>query len=139
MATDGWRQVTIHHLCGEAKLNKRYFYESFADLGALAAAVVDELAACLLAIGLETARNAQEAGLATEALAREVMRAVVAWLVDDERRARVLFSEVNDNPRTQAHRNNVIRQVRATAPSSVAALPHVGKEMRGSISLKNFT
>lgn len=113
MATEGWRLVTIDGLCRRAKLNKRYFYESFADLDAVADAVVDELAANLLAIGLAAAHAAQQAGLATDALAREVMRVVIGWLVADPRRARVLFSEVSDNPRAQAHRKMVIRHMAA--------------------------
>jgi AcrR family transcriptional regulator len=111
MATGGWRPVTIDSLCRRAKLNKRYFYESFADLDAVADAVVDELATTLLTIALDAANTAQAAGLATDALARAVMKVVIGWLVDDPRRARVLFSEVSDNPRAQAHRKMVIRQM----------------------------
>lgn len=111
MAAEGWRSVTIDSLCRRAKLNKRYFYESFADLDAVADAVVDELAAKLLAIGLEAAHAAQTENLATDALARVVMKAVIGWLVGDPRRARVLFSEVSDNPRAQSHRKLVIRQL----------------------------
>lgn len=111
MAAEGWRFVTIDGLCRRAQLNKRYFYESFADLDAVADAIVDELAASLLAIGLEAARVAQKADMPTEVLARHVMQAVIGWLVGDSRRARVLFSEVSDNPRAQAHRKLVIRQM----------------------------
>lgn len=111
MAAEGWRLVTIDGLCRRAQLNKRYFYESFADLDAVADAVVDELAANLLAIGLAAAHSAQQAGLETEVLAREVMRMVIGWLVADPRRARVLFSEVSDNPRAVAHRKMVIRHM----------------------------
>lgn len=111
MAAEGWRHVTIDSLCRRARLNKRYFYESFADLDAVADAVVDELAANLLAIGLEAAHTAQKAGLTTDALARVVMKAVIGWLVGDPRRARVLFSEINDTSRAQSHRKAVIRQL----------------------------
>lgn len=111
MGAEGWRLVTIDGLCRRAKLNKRYFYESFADLDAVADAVVDELAAHLLAIGLDAAHRAQRAGLATEALARGVMKVVIGWLVADPRRAQVLFSEVSDNPRALAHRKMVIRHM----------------------------
>jgi AcrR family transcriptional regulator len=111
MATDGWRFVTIESLCRRAKLNKRYFYESFADLDAAADAVVDELAGSLLAVGLEAAHRAQAAHMPTEVLARHVLKAVIGWLVADARRARVLFNEISDNPRAQAHRKMVIRQL----------------------------
>ncbi len=111
MAAQGWRQATIEALCRRARLNKRYFYESFPDLDAVAAAVIDELAAMLLSIGLTAAHEAQRAGLGTEALARSVMRVVIGWLVEDRRRARVLFSEVGDNPRAQSHRKAAIRHM----------------------------
>lgn len=111
MASRRWRQVTIERLCRGAGLNKRYFYESFADLDAVAATVIDELAGTLVSIGLEAAHGAQRAGLGTEALARSVMRVVLGWLVDDPRRARVLFTDVSDNPRAQSHRKAAIRQM----------------------------
>uniref|UniRef100_A0A5Q5BR17 Transcriptional regulator, TetR family n=2 Tax=unclassified Mycobacterium TaxID=2642494 RepID=A0A5Q5BR17_MYCSS len=44
MARNEWRTATVGKVCAAAGLNKRYFYESFADLDALAAAVVDDVA-----------------------------------------------------------------------------------------------
>jgi AcrR family transcriptional regulator len=111
MATEGWRFVTIDGLCRRAKLNKRYFYESFAGLDAVADAVVDDLSANLLTIGLEAAHAARKSNMMTDDLAHFVMRAVISWLVGDPRRARVLFSEISDNPRAQSHRKTVIRQM----------------------------
>ncbi|MBC7174239.1 MAG: TetR/AcrR family transcriptional regulator, partial [Polyangiaceae bacterium] len=108
MASDGWRQVTIQSLCREASLNKRYFYESFEDLDALASAVVDEISEGLVKTAFEVATAARAAGSTTEALAREVMRVVIEYLTDDARRARVLFTEVADSPRAIAHRRAVI-------------------------------
>ena len=111
MSASGWRHVTIDSLCQAAKLNKRYFYESFADLDALADAVVDDLASSLLSLGLAAAQSAQSAGMSTEALARHVMGSVIGWLVEDPRRARVLFSEVNHSARAMDQRKFVIRQL----------------------------
>lgn len=108
MASDGWRQVTIQSLCREASLNKRYFYESFEDLDALASAVVDEISEGLVKTAFEVATAARAAGSTTEVLAREVMRVVIEYLTDDARRARVLFTEVADSPRAIAHRRAVI-------------------------------
>lgn len=110
MAAGRWQPTTIDRLCRRVKLNKRYFYESFANLDALADAVVDELAAGLLAVGFATAAAAQAQSLPTDALAREVMKAVLGWLVEDPRRARVLFG-AGDNPRALAHRKTVIRSL----------------------------
>ena len=44
MAADEWRSATVEQLCSAAGLNKRYFYEGFADLDELASAVVDDIA-----------------------------------------------------------------------------------------------
>ena len=36
IASEGWRKLSIHKLCAQAGLNKRYFYESFDSLDAMA-------------------------------------------------------------------------------------------------------
>jgi AcrR family transcriptional regulator len=109
LTSEGARLVTIDGVCRAAGLNKRYFYESFADLDALMTAVVDEVAATLTTIGLGAARTARDAGLATDLVARAAMTAAVTYLVGDPRRARLLFTELADNPRATAHRRSVIR------------------------------
>lgn len=108
MAEDGWRQASIEKLCRCAKLNKRYFYESFADLDEVAAAVVDELAAGFMETGLTVAHSALAAGLPTEELAHQAIHALVTYITDDPRRARVLFTEIADSPRAVAHRRESI-------------------------------
>lgn len=50
--TEGWRQLTVEAACRRAGLNKRYFYESFADIEALAEAVIDQLVGEVLAVVL---------------------------------------------------------------------------------------
>lgn len=109
MTAGGWRQVTIDHLCREAKLNKRYFYESFADLDALAGALVDDLANRLIALGLQSVADAAAAGLPTEALARQVLGAVVGFLIDEPQRARMLFTEIASSPKAIAHRQAAVQ------------------------------
>ncbi|MDD5225283.1 MAG: TetR/AcrR family transcriptional regulator [bacterium] len=108
LASDGWRKVTIENICSQAKLNKRYFYESFSDLDDLFAAVVDELASGLVETAFKSARAARQAGLSTEDFARAAMTEVVKFITDDPRRARVLFTEIADSPRAVAHRRAVI-------------------------------
>lgn len=109
MTTGGWRQVTIDNLCREAKLNKRYFYESFPDLDSLAGALVDDLAHQLIDIGLQSAGEAVAAGLSTDKLARKVLGAVTGFLLDEPQRARVLFSEVANSPQAIAHRQSAVQ------------------------------
>lgn len=44
MAADEWRSATVEQIGAAAGLNKRYFYEGFAEIDALASAVVDDIA-----------------------------------------------------------------------------------------------
>lgn len=106
-AGNAWRTMTVDKLCTAAGLNKRYFYESFTDLDAVAAAAVDDIAA-LVGIAAVTAISAvldepieRQATVAVEALVRT--------LVEDPRRARVLLGGVAISPALHQHREAVMR------------------------------
>jgi AcrR family transcriptional regulator len=107
MATDQWRAATVAKVCEAAGLNKRYFYESFTDLDSLAAAVVEDTAR----------RVAESAVTAFDSSADQPLRdrafrsidAAVRTLVDDPRRARVLFDAVSASPAVLAHRVVVVQ------------------------------
>lgn len=114
LATDTWRQTSIAQLCRDVGLNKRYFYESFQDLAEVEDAVVDDLTSQLLATGWKSLAEAKMHQFDTEALARYVLKACITWLVQDPRRAQVLFSKASDNPRAIAHRDLVINQLGQT-------------------------
>lgn len=106
MAADQWRTATVDKVVQTAGLNKRYFYESFADLDALAAAVVDDIAA---EVGAAT--MAAFAGALAEPLERQALLSVgalVRVLVRDPRRARVLLGGVAATPAMQARRTAVM-------------------------------
>lgn len=128
MATGGWRQVTIDNLCREAKLNKRYFYESFPDLDALAGALVDDLAAQLIDLGMRTAAAAAASGMPTDMLARKVLGEVIGFLVDEPQRARVLFTEVASSPRAVAHRQAAVQ----TFAQTLSAYGHLHHDAQGA-------
>lgn len=127
LTSDGWKQVTINKLCLRTKLNKRYFYESFSDLEGVASAVVDELAAELWKIAFGVAQKALEDGIPTDALARKALGAAVEYLIDDPRRARVLFTEISDSPQAVEHRKATIRGI-AQALSAYAHVHHNAAE-----------
>lgn len=110
----GWKGLSIHQLCQEAGLNKRYFYESFADLEELGAALIDDLAEQLITTGQAAVQSGMQQGFDTMLLARHVLRQVLGWLVDDPRRARLLFNMTSDNPRALQHRQEVIRKFAQT-------------------------
>lgn len=113
-AESGWKGLSIHQLCQSAGLNKRYFYESFADLEALGGALVDDLAEQLIATGQAAVQSGLQQGFDTMALARHALQHSIGWLVDDPRRARLLFSMAGDNPRALQHRQDAIRKFAQT-------------------------
>jgi AcrR family transcriptional regulator len=86
----GWRALTVRGVCERAGLTSRYFYESFGDRDALAAAAFDTVAA-------EAAEAVLDAVLAAPDSAPEKARAAIGAFVDlvadDPRRAGVLFGD----------------------------------------------
>jgi AcrR family transcriptional regulator len=107
IAQDGWSQLRIEHICRRAGLNKRYFYESFADLDAVTAAVLDHLATASIAATLD----AMDAAAPEDDVVRAGISALVHHLADDPRRARVLFGETPAGEAAAKHRAKVIHQV----------------------------
>ncbi|MGE2720661.1 TetR/AcrR family transcriptional regulator [Mycolicibacterium celeriflavum] len=109
MGRDEWRDVTVERLCAAAGLNKRYFYESFTDVDAVADAVIDEIAAAVREVTVKAVADAQSDTLARQAFV--AVGAVVHSLVDDPRRARVLLGGVAATPAMRAHRGAVMRSL----------------------------
>jgi AcrR family transcriptional regulator len=113
-AAEGWGALRIDALCRAAGLNKRYFYESFDGLEAVADAVVAWVADEAMAVALAEVDPAAP----DEAQTRAAVRALVAHLTDDERRARLLFGEAG--PR----RAEALRRL-------VATVVTVGRALKG--------
>lgn len=109
MARNEWRGVTVEKLCAAAGLNKRYFYESFTDLDALSASVVDSIADHVRSATVAAADEAAQQPLEIQALAS--VAAAVRALVDDPRRARVLLGGVAASPELDAHRTTVMHRL----------------------------
>lgn len=106
MAENRWRTATVDALCRSAKLNKRYFYESFDSLDTLADAVIEAIA-----------EEVAEAGVGgylplldrpVEEQARGAIAAVVDVLGDDPRKALVLLGGVPTTPVAHEKRTAVI-------------------------------
>ena len=107
MATEQWRTATVARVCSTAGLNKRYFYESFDTLDALATAVVEETArhvseSAVLAFAMSANKSLPERAF-------QSIDAAVRALVEDPRRARVLFDAVSASPAVLAHRAAVVQ------------------------------
>jgi len=109
MARNEWRSATVDKLCSAAGLNKRYFYESFTDLDALSAAVVDDIAERVRTATVHAADAAAHEPLEAQAFAG--VAAAVRALVDDPRRARVLLGGVAASPELNDHRATVMHRL----------------------------
>lgn len=121
MAADEWRSATVEQLCSAAGLNKRYFYEGFADLDELASAVVDDIADEVRRATLAAFAAAADRPL--EEQARASVEAVVRTLVRDPRRARVLLGGVAATPSLRRHRKRMMGRLTAVLVES-ARLVH---------------
>lgn len=111
VAEHGWRQLSIEGLCRYTGLNKRYFYESFADLDAIIAALTTRLADDAIEVTLA----ALDPDAGSDEATRSAVSALVVHLTDDPRRARVLFGAVPAGDAAAGHRAAAIRHVIATA------------------------
>jgi AcrR family transcriptional regulator len=88
--TVGWNDTTVRGVCESARLNPRYFYESFANLDELMVAVFEQVAGETTQVILEALDSAPNDA---HAKAHAVIGACVNHLTDDPRRARILFME----------------------------------------------
>jgi AcrR family transcriptional regulator len=90
LGTEGWPGTTVRAVCDAARLNPRYFYESFDDLDSLVVAVydatLDELRAALVH-SLDAAPPDMPSQM------RAAVEATVRFVHDDRRRGRVLYVE----------------------------------------------
>jgi AcrR family transcriptional regulator len=96
LGSDGWRGTTVRGVCQAARLNPRYFYESFDSLEALLIAVFDRLVAEATE---RSVRAIDAAGPDPSARAVAVIEAIVRYVTDDPKRARILFVEALGNER----------------------------------------
>lgn len=94
LGTEGMGGTTVRAVCHRARLNPRYFYESFDDLDALVVAVYDRLIA---ALGAEVMAALAAAGEDPGDQTRAALRRIVEWVDEDRRRGRVLYVEALGN------------------------------------------
>src|SRR5215208_3152165 len=103
LASEGWSGTSVRAVCAANDLNPRYFYESFDNLDALVVAVYDALLDELRA-HLVGALDRAETDLPSQIGA--AVEAVVAFVLDDRRRARVLYVEPLGNEAVNRRRVN---------------------------------
>lgn len=97
LADGGWEKVTVRGVCAAARLNDRYFYESFRDPEALLLAVREEVTA-------EAFATVHRAIAGTEpdpdVRIRAVVEAIISFFTDDPRRGHLLVqSQATDELR----------------------------------------
>ncbi|MBO0680910.1 TetR/AcrR family transcriptional regulator [Mycolicibacterium sp. S2-37] len=106
-----WRTTTVDKLCSGAGLNKRYFYENFADLDEVATATVDDIADRVRAD--TTAALVRTAGEPLDVQAWAAVEALVHALVGDPRRGRILLGGVASSSALHQHRSAVMNSLTA--------------------------
>ncbi|MPZ80746.1 MAG: TetR family transcriptional regulator [Actinophytocola sp.] len=88
-AEGGWERVTVRAVCGRARLNDRYFHESFADRDTLLLAARDGIAEEGLRVLLGAiATTAPDPG----SRIRAVVESVIDFFVADPRRGNLVFA-----------------------------------------------
>ena len=101
LGSEGAGATTVRALCHKAELNARYFYESFDDVDALLVAVYDHV---LRGLQTATAAVAASPDMAPIVVARIGIDAIVRFIDEDRRRARILYVEAISNPVLNRHR-----------------------------------
>jgi AcrR family transcriptional regulator len=101
LGTQGLAATTVRGVCAAARLNARYFYESFPDIDALVVAVFDRVVGELRETG-EAAVAA--AGADPVARVRALVATTAEFVDSDRRRARVLYVEGRNHERLQRRR-----------------------------------
>ncbi|HVV37733.1 MAG TPA: TetR family transcriptional regulator [Acidimicrobiales bacterium] len=122
LGSDGAAATTVRAVCQRAELNARYFYESFADIDALLIAVYDHV---LTGLQEATAAVAASPDMAPIVVARIAVDAIVRFVDEDRRRARILYVEAVSNAALNRHR-------RATDIVAINALEQAAVEAAGA-------
>jgi AcrR family transcriptional regulator len=113
LRTGEWRGISISRLCQLATLNKRYFYESFPDLDAVAEALILELSNAIILLAFQTASTGRTQQISVPELAHRVMKALIEHLTDDPWRAKILFTDLTDSPSARRARRSAIQGLEA--------------------------
>lgn len=117
LGSEGWEAVTVRSVLERARLNPRYFYESFGDLDQLAVAVYDRVVEDLGAVVWEALAASHD--VPTDQV-RAVVRGIVEFVDEDRRRGRVLYVGGTGNEALNRRRLETGRMVVAFVEDSAA-------------------
>lgn len=139
----GFHGTSIEQLCGAARVTPRHFYEEFESREALLAAIFDATVQGVLEV-LQTAVLGGEGTLGERVAA--ALRAVLEHLLEDPRRARLLFVEtLGVSPAMERRRRDALHAVadfveaRASLLRSQGALPAGVDARLGALALVGGT
>jgi AcrR family transcriptional regulator len=129
LGTEGWQATTVRAVCQAARLNPRYFYESFADLDELVIAVYDRVVAQL---GEEVLGALAAADDDARSQSHAAIERIVTFVDEDRRRARVLYIEALGNEALNRRRietgHQIVSVVELVAAERHGPLP-VGEQI----------
>ena len=108
LGTEGWSGTTVRAVCQAARLNPRYFYESFEDLDGLVVAVYDRL---VTELGNHVMAAVAKAGDDPRDQIRAAIANIVSYVDEDRRRARVLYVEALGNEALNRRRIETAHQL----------------------------
>jgi AcrR family transcriptional regulator len=107
LGSEGWQATTVRGVCEQARLNPRYFYESFSGLDELLVAVFDRIAAEAVDAVLQAVSEHPDDPAAT---ARATIGAFVDLMTADPRKGRVAFVEAMGSEALMRRRLDTMQQ-----------------------------
>lgn len=126
-ATEGYANIGISRLCSQAGVTARHFYEEFGSRENLMLELVKEVN---LAAGAAVAQALQDAPLDLKTYAHEGLGALIHFMLDDPRRARVTSIEcVGVSPELDAYRRQLGLWYRDMTYAQVERLAGAGQEV----------
>jgi AcrR family transcriptional regulator len=117
LGSEGWEAMTVRAVLERARLNPRYFYESFASIDQLVVAVYDRVVA---EMGGAVWAGLAGVGEAPTDQVRAVVESIVAFIDGDRRRGKVLYVEGLGNEALNRRRAETGRTVVAFVVESTA-------------------
>jgi AcrR family transcriptional regulator len=117
--------VTVREVCRRAKLNPRYFYESFTDLDALLVALFDQILGETVAATLAAIEQARATA---EAKTRAALDAAFRSLTSDPRKAHFLLTDALGNAALAQRRVEMVRLAARLMADQAAAFYDIPRE-----------
>lgn len=101
LSTEGAAGTTVRAVCSRARLNPRYFYESFDELDELLIAVYEDV---VMSMRRTVTSRVAAADINTPAAVRATVEAMVEFIDEDRRRGQILYVEALGNEKLNKRR-----------------------------------